>query len=150
MKKEELKDMLPKWSWEKIYKELNAHFQKQNTLDEKPYERLKRLRHEMDQAESDYKKEYQKLIGESPNLSTVQVIQDVNDKFVYELNGVQIEVRKAPDGTCLVNADDFWKATGHKQSFTEYLSTDEGLDALNTYKKRTGESAFNNLIYKAD
>ena len=119
--------MIPRWSWRKMYLELKDFFQNQMEMKETKQDRLQRLRKEAEKAKEVYEVEA--------------------ERFVTEINGVDVEFVKGPDGGAYVNADDICRANG-QQPLTEFLSTDEGLDALNRYRERMGKSAFGDIIFE--
>lgn len=80
------------------------------------------------------------------NRQSPEMPPNTKNSIYLPINGVPVEIRRGADGQCLINADDFFRATAQQQSFTEYLSSDAGLDALNEYAAATGESAFKKVL----
>lgn len=94
------------------------------------------------------------------------------DKLIIDVEGHPCEVVRGPGGEACINAEQVlaivgWKVFAEmltddegvkllnaadaiksgKSTLAEYLSTDQGLDAINEYKKKTGKSVFETMFY---
>lgn len=146
--KPNLMEMLPSWSYNQIYCELENYFKRlaeKSSEKEKPVDRLFRLKSEALKSMAEFEAEFRRQRFEH---DFAKDPESNPDKVFIEVNGKPVELIKDENGQTLINADDLWLAWGRDTTLTEFLSTNQGSELINGFLTKTGESIFDNTIIK--